>query len=146
LHGRSFCTVRYALAFAARSSRRLVRSGMRRGGGADGPGLTARAGRREAKGEKGFDSSSRPVFASSLFNFCKRTRTLPPAAQALKELISSSSLSASAAFTSLPTINPQPSTTLAVCFPSPRFYARPPAGTSPETASARHSNAAECVV
>ena len=40
-------------------------------------------------------------------------------------LISSSSLSASAAFTSLSTINPQPSTTLAVCFPSPLFYARP---------------------
>ena len=43
-------------------------------------------------------------------------------------LISSSSLSASAAFTSLSTINPQPSTTLPVCFQSPQFYApRPPA-------------------
>jgi len=67
-------------------------------------------------------------------------------AQALKGLISSSSLSASAAFTSLSTINPppsavllrrtgQPSTALAVCFLSPLFYARPPAGTSRETAA-----------
>ena len=58
-------------------------------------------------------------------------------AQALKGLISSSSLSASAAFTSLSTINPQPSTALAVCFPSPLLYARPPARTSRETARAR---------
>jgi hypothetical protein len=49
-----------------------------------------------------------PVFASSLFISWKRTLALPAAAQALKVLISSSRLSASAAFTSLSTINPQP--------------------------------------
>jgi hypothetical protein len=41
---------------------------------------------------------------------CKRTCLFESPALALKGLISSSSLSASAAFTSLSTINPQPST------------------------------------
>jgi hypothetical protein len=97
---------------------------MRRRGGADGRGLTAKTGRREAKGER-LVSSHLPVFASSLFISRKRTVALPAVPQALKVLISSYSLSASAAFTSLSTINPQPSTTPAVCFPSPLFYARP---------------------
>jgi hypothetical protein len=63
------------------------------------------------------------------FSQVKRARSHKQAVQALKVLISSSSLSASAAFTSLSTINPQSSTALAVCFPSPLFYARPPACT-----------------
>src|ERR1035441_5713994 len=37
----------------------------------------------------------------------------------------------------LSTINAQPSTTPAVCFPSPQFYARLPACTNPETARTR---------
>jgi hypothetical protein len=38
---------------------------------------------------------------------------------------------------------PQPSTNLVVCFPSPLLYARPPAGTSRETARAGTTARAE---
>ena len=89
LHERSFCTVRYAHAFATRAMWRLVRAGMRRRAGAEGRGLTAKAGRREAKGERAcsLPSSRLPVFPVYL----PETHARPPGggsgAQGVDQLI-----------------------------------------------------------